>query len=125
MSKKINCKICGKPHTGCSSCDKMGIYSWKNVACCFEHSVIYTTFVNYCRNKITKEEARVELDNVISNYNIEINSILTEDNQKIYNEIMSDNINIINVVDEIKKTDFVKENIVSLTKSKKKNQENV
>ena len=114
MSEKLNCKLCGKQHDGCPSCDKMGIYNWKNVACCFEYSEIYIIFVRYCRNKITKEEARVELDNVISNYNIEINSVLTEDNMKIYNEIMKDD--IVNE-DEI---DDVKENIILSSKLKKK-----
>lgn len=89
MSKKLQCKICGKEHNGCPTCISQKLFTWKNIACCEEHGNMYIVFVDYERKNITKQEAKIKIEKIINNFGM---PNFTDDNKKIFDEIMTDDI---------------------------------
>lgn len=87
MAERLICKICGKNYDGCLSCQSQKSYfAWRNVACNEEHGRLYLLLVEESRNGITKQEAKTQLEKYISEFGM---PILTENNQRQFDEIMS------------------------------------
>lgn len=87
MSEKIikECQVCKKTFEPCSTCHQFN--GWRAVVCCPEHYAFHIPIISYVRNKITKEQAKIELGKAIDMYGmIDFNDNILN----IVNEILSD-----------------------------------
>lgn len=127
MSKKIRCAVCNNLFEPCEKCLKLSpvygeINQWKRVVCCPEHFMYHMPIIQYVRGKISKDEAKKDLQMVIDKYGM----IDFNDNVKgIVDEILcDDDVETIDAVNEsIDITDDVQEwsdYSVETTTSKKK-----
>ena len=89
MSEKIikECQVCKKMFEPCSTCHQFS--GWRAVVCCPEHYAFHIPIISYIRNKITKEQAKTDLQEAISTYGmIDFNDNILD----IVNEILTENI---------------------------------
>ena len=87
MSDKITkrCLVCKNIFEPCSTCHQVG--GWRTVVCCPEHYAFNLHNMLYERHKITKEQAKKELQLAIDTYGM----INFNDNViKIVDEILSE-----------------------------------
>ena len=52
----FRCPICGKEYKHCPTCEKNGLYTWRNVACNMEHYIGHVLIEDYNNNTISKEK---------------------------------------------------------------------
>ena len=89
MSEKIikECQVCKKMFEPCSTCHQFS--GWRAVVCCPEHYAFHIPIISYIRNKITKEQAKTDLQEAISVYGmIDFNDNILD----FVNEILAENI---------------------------------
>lgn len=96
MSEKIvkECQVCKKTFEPCSTCHQFN--GWRAVTCCPEHYAFHIPIISYVRNKIIKEQAKIELQEAINTYgmidfndnvlNI-VNEILAEDVTEVVEDV--------------------------------------
>jgi len=100
MGKELNheCIICGVKYHHCDSCNQISTFTpWRVICDTSEHYQIYMIILDYQSNRITKEEAKEQLDVV----GITINDIgsFKDSVKSILNDILVDDINEDTVVD--------------------------
>ena len=74
------CPICGKEYKHCPTCEKNGLYTWKNVACSIEHWYAHIFIEDYNNGTISKEKF---VDDVTSAGILKDKSLLPEIKQFI------------------------------------------
>lgn len=56
------CKACGVAYWACNDCDSKKMITWRAIACCPEHFQAYTVLWEYGQQKISKDDAKLMLE---------------------------------------------------------------